>query len=143
VVGLVDDRPGAADLVSVTVGWAELLRQPPVVVTVAEAVPDPVGGGPARRRFGPDGDPEAFLADLVATQLASGGRPPATFVVYDPVSPASGARAYLVERPTLLAVVGAAPRPGPRRPAFGPGTAAILRRSPDPVLVVPLDPHAA
>ena len=110
-MGCIDDAPASVTLVDVTLGWADLLGEVPIVLTVAEPDPEPVGGGPSKRMFGPDGDPEDFLEALVAAVRDRVVRS-RTYVKYDPVGPAAGVRSYLTEHPARLVVLGAR-TPGP------------------------------
>jgi nucleotide-binding universal stress UspA family protein len=133
----VDDTPASAALLPIGLGWAELLEEPLTVTTVVEPVPPPVRPDhPARRRFGPDGDVEAFLDGLVAPARRQGHKVEA-LPLYDPISPASGLELYLRDNPATLVVVASHARTGPTRIVFGSEAAAIVRRSPSPVLVVP------
>jgi hypothetical protein len=62
VLGCADETLESESVIRVAQYWAGgLLSEPLTVIVVAEPVPPPVRG-PARRRFGPDGDPEAHLA---------------------------------------------------------------------------------
>jgi nucleotide-binding universal stress UspA family protein len=137
VMVAVDDTPASAALVPIGLGWAELLEEPLTVTTVAEPVPPPLRPDhPARRRFGPDGDVEAFLEGLVAPARQQGHKVEA-LPLYDPISPASGLELYLRDNPATLVVVASHARTGPTRIVFGSEAADIVRRSPSPVLVVP------
>ena len=137
VMVAVDDTPASAALVPIGLGWAGLVDEPLTVTTVAEPVPPPLRPGhPARRRFGPDGDVEAFLEGLVAPVRQQGHKVEA-LPLYDPISPASGLELYLRDNPATMVVVASHARTGPTRIVFGSEAAAIVRRSPSPVLVVP------
>jgi nucleotide-binding universal stress UspA family protein len=137
VVVAVDDSPASAALLPIGVGWAGLLGEPLTVTTVAEPVPPPVRPDhPTRRRFGPDGDVEAFLEGLVAPIHQQGHKAEA-LALYDPISPASGLDLYLRGNPATMVVVASHAQSGPTRIVFGSEAAAIVRRSPSPVLVVP------
>jgi nucleotide-binding universal stress UspA family protein len=136
VVACVDEVvDSAAALVAVAFAWGELLSEPVEIVTVAEPVPSPIEPRPARRRFGPEGDPEAFLDSLVAPIRASGGAI-APHVLWDPISPADGLRDHLRGNPPVLVVVGTRGRHGIARMLAGSVAAGIVRISPAPVLVV-------
>jgi nucleotide-binding universal stress UspA family protein len=136
VVACVDGTAASADLVPIALGWADLLDERPVVLTVAEDVPPPVTGGPARRRFGPDGDVEAFLDALVEPHRTA-GRAVETLARYDPVNVWSGLYRYLLDHPATLVVVSSRTRHGVARFVFGSVAATIARHCPSPVLVVP------
>jgi nucleotide-binding universal stress UspA family protein len=131
VVGCIDDSPEAAGLVEVTKEWAGLLGEPPIVVTVAEPVPDPVRpGAVVHRLWGPDGDPTAFLSGVAGDVEQE--------VIWDPVGPVEGMDTYLhMTRRVRMVVVGAVARPRLARLVLGSTAAGIVRRSPYPVLVVP------
>jgi nucleotide-binding universal stress UspA family protein len=136
VVACVDDSPASARLVAVAVRWADLLGECCAVVTVAEDAPEPVTGGPTRRRFGPDGDAEGVL-DALVEPFRAGGRRVDTIVRYDPVSVWSGLYRSLLDHPPSLVVTNTRSRAGLRRLVFGSVAATIVRHSPCPVLVVP------
>jgi nucleotide-binding universal stress UspA family protein len=137
VMVAVDDSPVSASLLPIGLGWAGLLDEPLTVTTVAEPVPPPVRPDhPTRRRFGPEGDVEAFLEGLVAPVRRQGHKVDG-LALYDPISPASGLELYLRDHPATLVVVASHARTGPTRIVFGSEAAAIVRRSPSPVLVVP------
>jgi nucleotide-binding universal stress UspA family protein len=136
VVACVDNSPASAPLVAIAVRWADLLGEHCVVLTVAEDAPEPVSGGPIRRRFGPDGDAEGNLAALVEPFRAAGHEVDAV-VRYDPVSVWGGLYRYLLDHPTTLLVANTRSRTGLRRLVFGSVAATIVRHSPSPVLVVP------
>jgi nucleotide-binding universal stress UspA family protein len=136
VVACVDDSPAAAALVAVAVRWAELLAERCIVLTIAEDAPEPVTGGPVRRRFGPDGDAEAYLAALVAPFITAGHAVEAV-VRYEPVNVWGGLSRYLLDHPAALVATNTRSRRGLRRLVLGSVAATIVRHSPSPVLVVP------
>ena len=138
VVTCVDETPASAALVPVGMAWARHLCEPLTVLTVAEPVPPPLDDRPARRRFGPDGDIEAFLEAMVApVRGESGDVPLRTTPVYDPLSPADGVRTYLLDHPAFHLVVSSHARTGLSRVVFGSVAAAIVHHSTAPVLLVP------
>jgi nucleotide-binding universal stress UspA family protein len=136
VVACVDETPASTSVPQAARAWAALLSEPMIVVTVAEPVPPSVAGVPDHRRFGPDGDVEAFLSS-VTDALGAASTGVTTHVVWDPISPAEGMRAYLREHPAALVVVGSRARHGLARVVFGSVAAGIVHASPSPVLVVP------
>jgi nucleotide-binding universal stress UspA family protein len=138
VVTCVDDTPASYALVPVGLSWARMLREPLVLLTVAEPVPPPLDDRPALRAFGPDGDVEAFLEAMAATVRSEAGDVPLrTMPVYDPISPADGVRMYLLDNPAFHLVVSSHARTGLSRIVFGSVAAAIVHHSTAPVLVVP------
>jgi nucleotide-binding universal stress UspA family protein len=135
VVG-VDDNAEAAHLLEVAADWSTQLREPLVVLTVAEPVPPPVVSGPVRRRYGPDDDVDQFLRALLArARIDAVGLE--SRVLYNPISPVNGIVSWVHEHPTMLVVVGTAAPTGLERLAKGSTAAAITRESAAPVLVVP------
>jgi nucleotide-binding universal stress UspA family protein len=136
VLVCVDETPGSHDLVPVGARWADMVHEPLTVVIVAEPVPEPLYSGPVHRNFGPDGDVDAYLADVVRP-LRREGREVTTKAVYDPISPAEGVLTYLGDHPTATVVVGTHARTGLARLALGSVSAAIVHGSPAPVLAVP------
>lgn len=136
VIAWVDDHPTSAALLPMAIIWGSRLQEPALVGTVAEPVPEPVGGGPERRLFGPDGDVAAFLERLVEP-LRAQGHHLETVPVFDPIRPAEGIRSYLREHPAELSVVGTRARSGVSRIVFGSEAAHIVHGCPEPVLVVP------
>jgi nucleotide-binding universal stress UspA family protein len=136
VVACVDDSPAAAALVAVAVRWAELLAERCIVLTIAEDAPEPVTGGTVRRRFGPDGDAEGYLAALVAPFITAGHAVEAV-VRYEPVNVWGGLSRYLLDHPAALVATNTRSRRGLRRLVLGSVAATIVRHSPSPVLVVP------
>ncbi|MGH9231810.1 MAG: universal stress protein [Acidimicrobiales bacterium] len=142
VVACVDDSPAAVVLVAVAVRWAELLGERCAVLTVAQDAPEPVTGGPVRRRFGPDGDAEGYLATLVEPFRADGHHVEPV-VRYDTVSVWGGLYRYLNDHPAALVASNTRSWTGVRRLVLGSVAAAIVRHSPSPVLVVPRPDGAA
>jgi nucleotide-binding universal stress UspA family protein len=137
VIACVDDSPASAELLPIAVRWARWLDEPLVVTTVAETVPPGIEEGvPVRRRFGPDGDADAFLERLVEP-LRADGLDVTTHALYDPVGPALRMLTYLREHPAALVLVRSHARRGVSRLVFGDVAATIVHGSPAPVLVVP------
>jgi nucleotide-binding universal stress UspA family protein len=136
VIAAVDGTPASAALLPIALRWAEPLKEPAVVLTVAEDRPEPVRPGPVRRKFGPAGNVEAYLESL-AQPFGDEGHKVDTLAVYDPISPAEGLQAYLWEHPACLVVVASHARSGLARVVFGSVAAAVVRYGMSPVLVVP------
>ena len=136
VVACLNGTATSDSLVAVALRWAQALEEPMIALIVAEPIPPVPEEGRIVRAFGPDGDVDAFLEQVVEFAGRAGvevvGMP-----VYDPVGPAEGVRDYLEESPATLVVVGAHHRGRKAEVAMGGIPAAIVRRSPSPVLVVP------
>jgi nucleotide-binding universal stress UspA family protein len=105
-------------------------------VTVAEDVQPPATDEPPQRRFGPDGDVERFLEELVQPARAA-GRTVDTMALYNPIGVWQGLYRHLSAAPATLLVVNSRVRPPALRLAFGSVATTIVRHSPVPVLVVP------
>ena len=135
VVACLNGTATSGSLVAVALQWALALEEPMIALTVAEPIP-PLEESQTVRAFGPGGNVDAFLEQVVALARGAGvevvGVP-----VYDPVGPAEGVHRYLEESPATLLVVGAHHRSRNAEVALGGIPAAIVRRSPSPVLVVP------
>jgi nucleotide-binding universal stress UspA family protein len=136
VVVCVDASPASAGLVTVGLDWADRLGERLVVLTVAEEVQPPPNDEPAQRRFGPDGDVEGFLEDLVQPARAA-GRTVETMALYNPIGVWQGLFRHLSAAPATLLVVNSRVRPPPMRLVFGSVATTIVRHSPVPVLVEP------
>jgi nucleotide-binding universal stress UspA family protein len=142
VVVCVDDSRESAGLVTVGLDWADRLGERLVVLTVAEEVQPAATDEPPQRRFGPDGDVERFLEELVRPARAVRSTVD-TMALYNPTGVWQGLYRYLSEAPATLLVVNSRVRPPPMRLVFGSVATTIVRHSPVPVLVVPRpDEHA-
>jgi nucleotide-binding universal stress UspA family protein len=109
------------------------------ILTVAEPTPPPVRlDATWRRHHGPDEDADAYIKRL-GEQWSGAPVPVDTHVVYDPIGPGDGIRAYQDEQPTGLIAVTTHARTGVERVLFGAGAAAMVHWSRTPALVVPLN----
>lgn len=136
VVACVDEHPESIVVAEVGLEWAgSVLDEPLTVIVVAEPLPPPTRG-PTRRLFGPGGDPDAYLDEMIA-QLPTGGAKVKAEVVYDPIGPADGIVSYVEEHPADLVVVRSHARSGILRLTLGSVAASVVHRSPVPVLVIP------
>lgn len=142
VVVCVDDAPASAGLVAIGLEWADRLDERLVVLTVAEEVQPPADDVPPQRGFGPDGDVERFLDELVQPARAAGHMVD-TVAVYDPIGVWRGLYRHLSEAPAALLIVNSRVRPPAMRLMFGSVATSIVRHSPSPVLVVPRHDHQA
>ena len=136
VVACLNGTATSGSLVAVALQWALALEEPMIALTVAEPIPPLLEEGRIVRAFGPEGNVESFLEQVVAP-AAGAGVEVVRVPIYDPVGPAEGVRSYLEESPATLVVVGAHHRGRNAEVAMGGIPAAIVRRSPSPVLVVP------
>lgn len=105
------------------------------VVAIAELVPEPLRKIPVRRRFGPDGDVDAYLSGIMGSFRHDGDDVDAG-AVFEPISVAAGVRRYLRIRPASLVAV-TSPYGGFSRFVHGSATADIVFSSPVAVLVLP------
>lgn len=136
VVVCVDGGERSASLAATARPWARALSEPLIVLTVAEPDSPLLGAELPDRAYGPPGNVNAFL-DRLTTPLRGEDVVVKGRAVFDPVGPAEGIRTYLQKSPAALLVVGCQLRRR-RLPFRGARTAAaILGRSPSPVLVVP------
>ncbi len=125
-------------MVPIAAAWSVALEMSLTILTVADPAFPPLERGDSwKRRYGPEGDADSYVANLVAhwkhDDCDVRGE-----VVYDPISPSSGVRAFLDKHPTGLLAVTTHARQGWRRLRFGSGAAGIVRVSSVPTLVVPL-----
>jgi nucleotide-binding universal stress UspA family protein len=138
VVVCLDETEASVRLLEMGHGWAARLGEPLIALTVAELLPPPVDGGEVHRLFGPDGDVEAFLNKATAP-LRAQGFDVLTRALYDPISPADGVESYLSGSPGAMVLAGWRPRSPLTRLVSRNTTATVVRHSPSPVLVVPLN----
>jgi nucleotide-binding universal stress UspA family protein len=135
VVACLNGAATSGSLVAVALQWAMALEEPMIALTVAEPIP-PLEESRIARSFGPEGNVDAFLEQAVV-QAKGAGVEVVGVPVYDPVGPAEGVHSYLEKSPAFLLVVGAHHRGRNAEVALGGIPAALVRRSPSPVLVVP------
>jgi len=137
LVACVDGSASSEAVLPAAAAWSTTFGMALTILTVADPALPPLEEGDAwKRRFGPDGNAERYVAGLVDTwkdTVHAKGE-----VVYDPIGPSSGVKAYLDgQRAGLLAVTTHA-RQGWRRLRFGAGAAGIVRVSDVPTLIVPI-----
>jgi nucleotide-binding universal stress UspA family protein len=135
VVACMDGTPASDSLIGVALQWAAWLEEPLIALTVADSAPL-LGDDRSDRVFGPEGDVDAYL-DRVVRPARAEGVTAVVMPVDDPIGPADGVGSYLEDSPAALVVVGAHHRGQPSEVALSGTPAAIVRRSPSPVLVVP------
>jgi nucleotide-binding universal stress UspA family protein len=138
LVACVDGSESSEAVLPTAAAWSATLGMSLTILTVADpTLPPSEAGGAWRRRFGPDGNADDYVAGLAA-QWEDTGRDVEGTVVYDPISPPSGVKAHLDRNPAGLLAVTTHARQGWRRLLFGAGAAGIVRVADVPTLVVPL-----
>ncbi len=131
--GVSDPEP----LLSTAVQWARRLGATLRLVTVYEPTPaDLRQPDHYSRSHGPPCDPDEYLAGVQQQVADAGLAGCTTTAVPDPVSVAAGLAQDLSDRPAFLLVLG-----GPRHHVHWPSSVLrdLLRASPPPTLVAPLD----
>jgi nucleotide-binding universal stress UspA family protein len=139
IVVAVDGSTRDDVLVPVALGWADRLRRPLKVVTVAE--PAPAGyreAGRFQRARGP-AEPERYVQSLAARAEAAGVVVSGN-VIYDPVGVRDGLVPFL-DRTAALVVLGSRHRPGLGRMVLGSHAVRIVHDAAVPALVVPMPPR--
>lgn len=138
LVACVDGSAASETLLPLAIDWAAALEMSLTILTVAEPTPPPARlDATWRRHHGPDEDADAYVKRL-GEQWSGAPVPVDTHVVYDPIGPGDGIRAYQDEQPTGLVAVTTHARTGVERVLFGAGAADMVHRSRTPALVVPL-----
>jgi nucleotide-binding universal stress UspA family protein len=119
-------------LLATAVGWAAHLGAPLRIVTVYEPVPADIRDPEHYSRgHGPSTDPDLYL-DRMRDHIGNQHVAVATTAIPDPVGVADGLARHFAEHPAMLVAVG-----GGRRHRWASSiTRELLRRSPQPVLVV-------
>lgn len=136
VFACVDGSDTSEEVIPVAARWASALGLPLRIVTVAEPALAGLDDRPPHRAHWLHRDPQAYVA-----ALADAWRRPdldvAGHVIFDPIGAAQGLADELEATPCGMLVVTTHARTGLRRAVFGSQAAAIVHRSPVPVLVVP------
>jgi nucleotide-binding universal stress UspA family protein len=137
MVACVDGSASSEAVLPIAAAWSATLDMSLTILTVADPGFPPMDGGYSwSRSYGPDGDADIYVGGLVdewkehAPQVTGE-------VVYDPIGPSSGVKAYLDRCPAGLLAVTTHARQGWRRLLFGAGAAGIVRVADVPTLVVP------
>jgi nucleotide-binding universal stress UspA family protein len=135
VVACLGASERADSLMSHAVAWAAQLGEAVIALTVAEAVSPLLSDG-RDRIFGPAGDVDSFLASATGA-YGGAGVEVVKKPIYESFGPGEGVCDYLEDSPAALVVIGAHRRSQPSGAELRGTAAAIVRRSPSPVLVVP------
>jgi nucleotide-binding universal stress UspA family protein len=134
----VDGTATSEAVLPVAAEWSATLGMSLTILTVVDPGSPPMDGGYSwNRAYGPDGDAAIYVGGLVDEWKEHAVRVTAE-VVYDPIGPSSGVKAYLDRCPAGLLAVTTHARQGWRRLLFGAGAAGIVRIADVPTLVVPL-----
>jgi nucleotide-binding universal stress UspA family protein len=143
LVACVDGTEPSITVLPTAVAWATTLGMSLTILTVADPTLPPLEpGGAWTRRYGPDGDAEHHVGELVS-QWRDAGAEVSGEVAYDPISPARGVQTYLAEHPAGLLAVTTQARQGWARLRFGAVAAEIVRTASVPTVVVPPPARAA
>lgn len=122
----------------VAAAWANAFAMALTIITVAEPSPAPIRPGAVwTRAHGPQEDADAYIA-RVGDRWKDAAAAVNAHVVYDPISPAYGVRAYLDREPAGMLAATTRARHGLERVLLGAEAAAIVHTSTVPALVVPL-----
>lgn len=138
LIACVDGSASSEAVLPVAAAWSATLGMALTILAVADPVLPPMDGGYSwNRRYGPDGDADIYVGSLVVEWKVHAPQVTGE-VVYDPIGPSSGVKAYLDRCPAGLLAVTTHARQGWRRLLFGAGAAGIVRVADVPTLIVPL-----
>lgn len=135
IVACVDGSDSSEQILPVATRWAAALGWSMTIFTV-------IGDAPPIRpehksRYGPHGEANSYIDALVERWR---GRLPDLdgVVMHDPISPASGIRLHLDQRPAGLVAVTTHARSGLKRAFLGATAASVVHASVAPCLVAPV-----
>ena len=137
IVACVDGSRTSEQVLPIAAAWARAVDMSLTILIVIEDAPPPVRPDRDQNRYGEHPDAESYIADLV-DQWQSGLDEVDGEVVRDPISPASGIRAYLDQRPAGLVALTTHARSGMQRVLLGAVAASIVHASVAPCLVAPI-----
>lgn len=137
VVACVDASETSEQVLPLAAAWARALQMSLTILTVIEDAPPPIRPERQASRYGSHVDAGSYVDALVGTWACS---LPGTDgeVVRDPISPASGLRAYLDQQPAGLVAVTTHARSGLQRALLGATAASMVHASVAPCLVAPV-----
>jgi len=137
IVACVDGSDASEAVLALATAWARALTMSVTILTVIEDVPPPIRSEQASPRYGPDGNAERYIGELVEQW-----RPVVPEIngeiLRDPISPAAGIRLHLDERPAGLVALTTHARSGMQRVLLGAAAASIVEASSAPSLVAPV-----
>lgn len=136
IVVCLDGNAVAEQALPLAASWARTLGMRVSLLTAADPVLVGHSDVTGERRYGPPGDPQAYL-DEVGGRAVLAGLDVDTEVLWGPSHPHLGLGEALDRRPAALVVATSHARRGLARAALGSEAARIVRHSPAPVLVQP------
>lgn len=139
IVACVDGSTASEQVLPVSAGWARALGMALSILTVVEESPAPLRPHRSRDGYGPSGDPDRYLDELVQRWAADVPDVDGE-VVRHPLGTARGVQDHLEVRPAGLVVVGARAQSRARRLFRGSAAWRIVQQSTAPCLVTMLDP---
>ena len=139
IVACVDGSATSEQILPIAASWATSLDMSLTILTIDEEVPRSVDGTSRDRGYGPDGDVDAYIEDLVKTWRTEVANVDGA-VERDPIGPASGLHHHLDERPAGLVAMTTNARSGVDRLLLGATAASLVHASVSPCLVAPVRP---
>lgn len=137
LVACVDGSDTSEQVLPIAAGWAAALAMSMTIVTVADDAAPPIREERQQSRYGPHPDAEHYIEHLVQRWSDSIEQLDG-YVIRDPISPASGIRLHLDQRPAGLVAVTTHARSGMQRVRLGATAASIVHASVAPCLVAPV-----
>ena len=137
LVACVDGSDTSEQVLPIAAAWAAALGMSMTIVTVADDAAPPIREERQPSRYGTHPDAEHYIEHLVQRWSDSIEQLDG-HVMRDPISPASGIRHHLDERPAGLVAVTTHARWGMQRVRFGATAASIVHASVAPCLVAPV-----
>jgi nucleotide-binding universal stress UspA family protein len=136
IVACVDGSDASEALLPTATAWSRALGMSLTILSVVDDGPAPRRSGRRANGYGPTGDADTYITELVQKWQASA---PGVngLVLKDPIGPASAIRSYLAQQPAGLVAVRTHARSGLQRLRGGATAASIVRASVAPCLVVP------
>lgn len=138
IVACVDGSDTSEEVLPLAAAWAQGLGMSLSILTVTDDQ-SPNVGPESRSRYGPSGDVDVYIGELVQRWSAAVSDVDGV-VVRDPIGLASGIRAHLDARPAGLVALSTHARSGLQRVRSGAAAAKIVHASVAPCLVVPIGP---
>lgn len=137
LVACVDGSDTSEQVLPIAAAWAAVLGMSMTIITVADDAALPIREGRQESRYGSHPDAEHYIDHLVQ-RWSDSIEQIEGHVIRDPISPASGIRRHLEQRPTGLVAVTTHARSGMQRVRFGATAASIVHASVAPCLVAPV-----